>query len=264
MSYCRRSARHQALLRGLIQGPVVVAAVLSALVLAVAPAQAATLNGINTPQGCGTVTASSGDYLSLIARRVGTTSEALAETNHLANPDQLQAGQSLVVCPRVITSTVTPHATQMPNTGMITPQMESAPGTDWAGEPCHSDVYATGPIYMWKIPPGCYAGVYWVNPSHYVARSGFGWCNWWPEVLHPGNPNILQGTRHSRPIPGAVVVFAPGEQGASAGGHYGEVVAVLGNGWILISEMNNSWRGAGYGRVNYRYVYEDAGVTYIY
>jgi hypothetical protein len=147
---------------------------------------------------------------------------------------------------------------------VIDSHLYSAVGTDWGKEPCRSTTYADGPIYMWKVPPGCYSKVYWIDARNYVSRPGFGWCNWWPEVLHPSRPNILQGTRHSTPIPGAVVVFAPGEQGASAGGHYGEVVAILGNGWILISEMNNTWRGAGFARVNYRYVYEDAGVTYIY
>ncbi len=136
--------------------------------------------------------------------------------------------------------------------------------TDWAAEPCHSNVYAVGAIYSWKIPPGCYAGIYTVNPANFVYRSGYGWCNWWPEVLHPNDPRILFGARHSAPLPGAVVVFAPGVQGASAGGHYGEVVAVLGGGWILISEMNDSWRGGGFARINYRYVYLEPGVSFIY
>jgi hypothetical protein len=166
---------------------------------------------------------------------------------------------ALVAASPAHAATYAPQAAQV-----IDSRQYSAAGTYWAGEPCHSTDYADGPIYMWKVPPGCYGGVYWVNPRDYVSRAGFGWCNWWPEVLHPGRPNILFDARHSTPIPGAVAVFAPGEQGASAGGHYGEVVAILGNGWILISEMNNSWRGAGFARVNYRYVWEDAGVTYIY
>jgi hypothetical protein len=135
--------------------------------------------------------------------------------------------------------------------------------TQWGAEPCQSSTYATGSIYQWKVPPGCYAGVYTVNPRNFVARSSFGWCNWWPEVLHPHFANVIFGARHSTPVAGAVVVFAPGVQGAGSAGHYGEVVAVLGHGWILISEMNNSWRG-GFARVTYRYVYQSAGVSYIY
>jgi hypothetical protein len=135
--------------------------------------------------------------------------------------------------------------------------------TRWNAEPCQSTTYAVGRIYEWKVPPGCYGGVYSVNTRNFVSRSGFGWCNWWPEVLHPNYPNVIYGTHHRTPIAGAVVVFAPGEQGAGSGGHYGEVVAVLGHGWLLISEMNNSWRG-GFGRVTYRYVYESAGVSYVY
>ncbi len=135
--------------------------------------------------------------------------------------------------------------------------------TRWSAEPCQSGTYVSGGISQWKVPPGCYGGVYWINTRNFVARSGFGWCNWWPEVLHPDFPNVIYGARHSTPVPGAVVVFAPGEQGAGSGGHYGEVVAVLGHGWILISEMNNSWRG-GFARVTYRYVYQSASVSYIY
>jgi hypothetical protein len=136
-----------------------------------------------------------------------------------------------------------------------------------AGEPCRSSDYFNGVPSQWAVPPSCYGGVYSINPANYVYRPGFGWCNWWPEVMNPSRPNLLWGNypRGTTPRPGATVVFAPGVQGASAGGHYGRVVAIYpGGGWILISEMNFTWRGAGFGRVNYRFVRTGPGVTYIY
>ena len=136
-----------------------------------------------------------------------------------------------------------------------------------AGEPCRSTQYFNGTPSQWQVPPSCYAGVYWVNPAHYVYRSGFGWCNWWPEVMNPSRPNLLWGNypRGYTPRPGATVVFAPGVQGAGGAGHYGRVVAVYpGGNWFLISERNFTWRGAGFARVEYRYVHTGPGVSFIY
>ncbi len=135
-----------------------------------------------------------------------------------------------------------------------------------AGEPCRSTDYFNGVPSQWKVPPSCYAGVYAINPANYVYRPGFGWCNWWPEVMNPSRPNLLWGNypRTSIPRPGATVVFAPGVQGASAGGHYSRVVAVYPGGqWFLVSEMNFYWRGGGFGKVSYRYVHTGPGVTFI-
>lgn len=199
-----------------------------------------------------------GDWLSKIGASYGVSWVTLARTNGIANPNYIYVGQQLNVCGGG-TAAAAPAAVQTQN-------YQAAPVsyTATAGEPCQSGTVYAGYISQWAIPPSCYGGVYWINPANYVARGGFGWCNWWPEVLHPNNPNVLFGARHSQPIPGAVVVFAPGEQGASSQGHYGEVVSVLGNGWILISEMNNTWRGAGFGRVDYRYVRVTYGTSFIY
>jgi hypothetical protein len=140
-------------------------------------------------------------------------------------------------------------------------------GNSGAGEPCRSNWYFNGTPSQWQVPPSCYGGVYAVNPAHYVYRSGFGWCNWWPEVLNPGRPNLLWGpyAHGSSPRVGATIKFAPGVQGAGGGGHWGTVVAIYPGGyWMLISEMNFTWRGAGWQRVNYRYVHVGAGVSFIY
>lgn len=140
-------------------------------------------------------------------------------------------------------------------------------GSTSAGEPCRSTQYFVSNISQWAVPPSCYSGIYAINPANYVYRSGFGWCNWWPEVMNPSRPDLLWGRypRGTAPRPGATVVFAPGVQGAGGGGHYGRVVAVApGGNWFLISEMNFYWRGGGWQKVSYRYVHVGSGISFIY
>ncbi len=136
-----------------------------------------------------------------------------------------------------------------------------------SGEPCQSGQYFNGTPSQWQVPPSCYGNVYTPNPANYVYRSGFGWCNWWPEVMNPSRPDLLWGNypRGTTPRPGATVVFAPGVQGASNAGHYARVVAIAPGGyWMLVSEMNFTWRGAGFGKISYRYVHTGPGISFIY
>lgn len=143
----------------------------------------------------------------------------------------------------------------------------STSGSNTAGQPCRSSTMFPAYISQWTTPVSCYAGIYSVNPANYAYRSGFGWCNWWPEALHPNQPDILWGGQYrhsSTPTPGAVVRFAPGVQGASSAGHYAQVVAVAPDHyWVLITEMNFSWRGGGWQKVSYRYIHVGSGVTFI-
>jgi hypothetical protein len=136
------------------------------------------------------------------------------------------------------------------------------------GEFCTSSVHFVANISQWTVPPGCYGNIYYPNPANYVYRSGFGWCNWWPEVLHPGQPDLLWGGEYRRssvPAVGAAIFFSGGVQGASSAGHYAEVVAIAPDHyWVLISEMNFFWRGGGWQHVDYRYIHVGAGVTFIY
>jgi len=134
------------------------------------------------------------------------------------------------------------------------------------GQLCKSTDYF-GYISQWSVPPSCFGNIYSINPRNYVARSDFGWCNYWPEVMNPSRPSLLWGgyPRHSTPRPGATVYFAPGDQGASSSGHWAYVVAVAPGGqWMLVSEMNFYWRGGGWQKVDYRYVHKDGGLSFIY
>ena len=137
-----------------------------------------------------------------------------------------------------------------------------------SGEFCTSSVHFVANISQWTVPPGCYGNIYYPNPANYVYRSGFGWCNWWPEVLHPGQPDLLWGGEYKRssvPAVGAAIFFSGGVQGASSDGHYAEVVAIPSDHyWVLVSEMNFYWRGGGWQKVDYRYIHVGPGVTFIY
>ena len=154
-----------------------------------------------------------------------------------------------------------------------TPVTPPPPPTDRIGtyapgmEFCRSAVMFVASISQWTTPPGCYAHVYDPIPSQYPARPSWGWCNWWPEEVHPALPSTtaLSLPGHSQPRVGAVVFFSGGVQGASAQGHYATVVGVSAGGyWVLISEMNFYWRGGGFGRVDYRYAHIGPGVSFRY
>lgn len=133
-------------------------------------------------------------------------------------------------------------------------------------EPCHGGEMFLSAITQWSVPPGCYSNVFVPNPANYPARAAQGYCNWWVEENHLSNPNITQGGQvylGTKPIVGAAVFFQGGVQGASAEGHWAQLVAIAPGGyWLLISEMNFSWRGAGFGRVDYRYVHVGPGVSF--
>lgn len=148
-----------------------------------------------------------------------------------------------------------------------TTPVRATSGSSTAGQPCHSSAMFPAHITQWTTPVSCYAGIYRVNTANYVSRSGFGWCNWWVEVLHPNQPDILWGREYRRssvPTPGAAVYFAPGVQGASSDGHFAQVVAVAPDHyWVLITEMNFTWRGGGWQKVSYRYIHVGSGVTFI-
>lgn len=134
-------------------------------------------------------------------------------------------------------------------------------------EPCRSSVMFVPNITQWTVPPGCYANVYVPNPANYANRPGFGYCNWWVRVTHPNTPNITEGyyPRGTTPVAGAAIFFDPYEQGAGGIGHWAEAVAVSPDHyWVLISEMNFAWRGAGWAKIDYRYIHVSPHVHFVY
>lgn len=139
--------------------------------------------------------------------------------------------------------------------------------TATSGQPCHGTVTFPARISQWTVPAGCYGRIFRPNPQNYVRRPSYGYCNWWPEVLHPAFSGslALHQSSHRTARVGAVVFFAGGVQGASREGHYAQVVSVAPGGyWLLITEMNFSWRGGGFARVDYRFIHTGAGVSFRY
>ncbi|MGZ3636336.1 MAG: CHAP domain-containing protein [Ktedonobacterales bacterium] len=106
----------------------------------------------------------------------------------------------------------------------------------------------------------------------------FGYCTWYAWYRHQNEPLLRLGNAAqwpsnapshglrvgSTPVAGATVVFQPGVEGAGGGGHAAHVEAVLSGGWFIISEMNFSWNGGGWGRIDWRYAYVAPGVSFIY
>jgi hypothetical protein len=173
------------------------------------------------------------------------------------------------------TTTTPPTATQhaaapnpAPTSTTTAPASAAALPAATGGQPCHDATMFVANIGEWSVPPSCYADIYAPNPADYVTRPSFGYCDWWPLVLNPNEPDLLDSSAYKRgtvPIPGAVVYEAPGVQGAGPYGHYAQVVAVAPGGyWMLITEMNFSWRGGGFGYVDYRYIHVGSGITFIY
>lgn len=235
----------------------IVAALVAAIACALCqtPAKADTLAPASASSCTQWYTVHWGDTLSLIARRYATSVTVLAVLNHLGNPNLIYAGSSLCVRAGGTGSPApTPPSPTVPTSGGVS-----------RDEFCSSGLYWRYPVFNWQVPPSCYGGIYWPNPRNYPAEPGWGWCNWWPEVLHP-HEDIWTAARYKTPRLGAAVFFPPFDQGASFMGHWaGEIVAIYPGGkWLLISEMNDYWRGGGFARVNYRYVYNDGAISFIY
>jgi hypothetical protein len=135
-------------------------------------------------------------------------------------------------------------------------------------EPCNDPVKFLPKIEQWSIPPGCYANIYKPNQANYPFRPGFGWCNWWVRENHLAQRDITENPAYKHgttPVPGAAIFFYGNVQGADSAGHWAQVVAIApDNYWILISEMNFGWRGAGWAKIDYRYVHAGPGVIFTY
>ncbi len=116
---------------------------------------------------------------------------------------------------------------------------------DFAGDP-YSGAYGTCTWYIW-----------YRHRNEPLMQLG----NAWQWAANARARGLSVGTR---PVVGATATFQPGVEGAGGRGHVARVEAVLSNGWFIVSEMNFSWNGGGFGRVDYRYAYVGPGVAFIY
>lgn len=150
----------------------------------------------------------------------------------------------------------------------VAPVTQSTTNIPAALQPCHDTTMFVPNITQWSVPPGCYGAIYQPNPANYAQRPGFGWCNWWVRVTHPDHLDITESlayTRGTDPVAGAPIFFDGNEQGADSEGHWAVAVAVAPDHyWVLISEMNFAWRGAGWGKIDYRYIHVSPHVHFVY
>lgn len=168
----------------------------------------------------------------------------------------------------------TPAPKPHPTNRNVRPSRPPAPNPPPAPPPPPAP---SGGYNPWAPVPG--------HPSYGMSDFGgdpwhayFGVCTWYAWYRHQGEPLLRMGNAAAwpsvapsfglrvgtTPVVGATVVFQPGVEGADGGGHAAHVEEVLGGGWFIISEMNFSWNGGGWGRVDWRYVYMAPGVSFIY
>lgn len=229
----------------------------------------------------------SGDTLAHLAARYQTTWPALRALNRIDDPNRLWPGERLCVLAGPATGTaaafpslgrrvrhgarvglparIGPPGPAAPIVRGVVDSLMGIPRNDECQGVSRAVAFAHG-VGAWAVPAGCFGGIWRPNPyapqylvAGRVAPSP-GWCNWWPETLRSVD-NARAGVAHSAPRVGATVYFPGGDQGASSAGHYGFVEAIGSGGWLLISEMNDSWR-AGFGLVNFRFVRADGWLVY--
>lgn len=196
------------------------------------------------------------DTVESIAAQFKVQPGGILELNRLIDGEQIYTGMSLKI-PADPTYGANVHALlNLPYAPAITPP-----------PPYSSDV----------TPPGFPSFAVQDYPGDPWAGS-FGQCTWWAAHKRP-DENFLgigdarywaDGARTrgyivtTTPAPHATAVFEPGVQGAQAAGHAAHVEQMLPGGWILISEMNFSWNGGGWGRVDYRYITAGPGIYFIH
>ncbi|HEY7780949.1 MAG TPA: LysM peptidoglycan-binding domain-containing protein [Ktedonobacterales bacterium] len=221
---------------------------------------------------CQWYTVRPGDTLGNIGWQHHSSAMALARANHIADANLIFVGQRLCIpmawFAQANSAPVAPKHSVLAAAYVAAPR--GAHGLP-AGEPCTQDrsIVWTVPVSRWAVPPGCFGRVFYPNPNNYRVNGrvipGFGWCNWWPEALLR-NPLAYMLPGHRTPRVGVMVFWAP--QPGERTGHYGYVESIgtgKNTGWILISEMNMYWRGAGWAKVDYRYIRVNyPGATYLY
>ena len=196
------------------------------------------------------------DTLESIASKFGVQQGGILEINNLASGDQLFLGFKIKIpldpqygsdFQPLLNIPMPPDTTPSPpyGFGVLVPGFDSFGVQDYFGDP-------------------------WAG--------SFGQCTWWAAHKRPDESfggigdawTWADGARArgytvtADPVINATVAFAPGVESAGGIGHVAHVEQILPDGWVLISEMNFSGNGGGWGRVDYRYITPGPGVWFIH
>lgn len=172
-------------------------------------------SALGTPSQCSQEhTVLAGETLSSIASQHNMSWTTLATLNRLANPNQLQAGQTLCILPAIAT-----------NSGSLT--LSSAYTS--------SSSVATGQSNLFQYPQ-C---TWWANERYYQIHHVYvPWTTnadaWeWPTRAAEFGWHVS-----STPTVGAIIAVQGNHQGTLSLGHVGVVEKILPNGHVMTSNMN--------------------------
>jgi N-acetylmuramoyl-L-alanine amidase len=229
--------------KGIVAG--VMGLLLLAMMLGSNTAVASAHVNVSCPGGSSTYVVVSGDTLSGIAARYGTSWATLASYNHIANPNLIYANQVVCIPGRSSSSA----STSAPTTSSST-TVELVYSTDSSNAPVG---------YSNSFP---YPACTWWGDQRYFQIHGY-YVPWRTnaDAWQWTNDAYAFGWRvSSLPTVGAIIDLQPWVQGAYGAGHVGVVESILGNGHVIASNM--SW-GANPYSVQYVEFAPGPGVTFI-
>lgn len=188
------------------------------------------------PAACNqVVTVRGGQTLGRLAAAYGTSYQAVAQLNHISDPNTIWPGEQ--ICMRASgggggyqSVTITTLASRGNVPSGSSPNSYPFGWCTWgAAHLAHDDVNNLGNADDWLA-----------NARRRGMATG------------------------SSPRVGATVTYAPYVQGASGMGHVAHVIAVYSNGSFEVEEMDYYGYGGGYGRFSYRLSHTGWGVGFIY
>ena len=183
------------------------------------------------PHGVVPYVVAHGDTLSRIAWRYGVSWQALAASNHLANPNRIYRGQ--VICIMKVAGFIRLiNQRHGPRPPAGSRNYFPFGACTWWADQRYFQLH--GVFVPWKMQ---------ANAWQWAARAyQFGW------------------RVSSRPSPGAIVVLQPWVQGAYGLGHVAVVERILNNGHVIASNMSWGWNPW---RVTYVQFAPGPGVSFV-
>ncbi len=199
-----------------------------------------------------TYVVASGDTLSGIAYRFGTSRGNLASHNHITNPYLIYVNQVICIPGGGTVNSVVHASTSTANVPLNTISVPSSTAT--------TAVSASPPVGTKNVFPYGQC-TWWANQRYFQLHGVF--VPWTTQSdAWEWTTRAYQFSWHvsSSPTVGSIIDLQPGVQGAYGLGHVGVVEQVLSNGHVIASNMN--W-GAYPWQVTYVEFASGPGVTFI-